>query len=112
MRVRSCIPRLSLAVSDVDVAIDLLQPVPQLVDVVDHLLDAPGHFAHLRLEPIHSQFGVDRSIRTSTDDLRRAAAIDLTLQHAQVPLEAIQPILHGAILRMCPGPRDHQSDRG
>jgi hypothetical protein len=43
-----------LAISDVDVAIDLLQPVPHLVDVVDHLLDAPGQFAHLRFEPIHS----------------------------------------------------------
>jgi len=77
---------LALAEAQVDVVVDLLEPVPQLVDAVHRVFDASGQLAHLAFQPVHAQLGIDRRRRPSADDLGRAAAIDLPLQHAKIPL--------------------------
>src|SRR5271165_3647052 len=89
---------LTLGEPQVDVAIDLLDTPPQLLDPVCRVLDAPGQFAHLRFQPIHAQLGVDRRRRPPADELGRAAAIDLPLQHAEIAFQAIQAILDSPIL--------------
>jgi hypothetical protein len=60
-----------------------------LLDPIYRILDPSGELAHLRFEPIHAQFGVDRGAGTRVCNRGRAAAIDLPLQHAEVPLQTI-----------------------
>ena len=48
-------------------------------------------------------FAFDRSCRASACQLGGGAAVDLPLQHAEIPLQAIQAILHPPLLRACRG---------
>jgi hypothetical protein len=102
MGCRGCASGLPLALteSDVDIAIDLLKAPAQLLDAVCGVLDPAGQLAHLRFEPIHAQFGVDGPAGPRADS-RGGAAVDLALQHTEVPFQAIQPILHPPVLRPC-----------
>ena len=90
---------LALAESQVDVAVDLLETAPQLLDPVHRVLDASGQFAHLGFQSVHAKLGIDRSCRASACQLGGGAAVDLPLQHAEIPLQAIQAILHPPLLR-------------
>src|SRR5262249_57428183 len=84
---RGC--RLALAKSDIDVAVYLLQAPPQLFDPIYRILDPAGQFAHLRLDPIHAKFGIDRSAGARGDNSAASTTIDLPLQHAEMPLQPI-----------------------
>ena len=102
----------TLAESQVDVAVDLLETAPQLLDPVHRVLDASGQFAHLGFQSVHAQLGIDRPCRPSADHRGRAAAVDLPLQHAEIPLQAIQAVLHRPILRACRrGRQGHDDER-
>jgi hypothetical protein len=86
-----------LAKSHIDIAVDLLQTPPQLLDPVYRILDPAGQRAHFRLDPVHPEFAVDR-----TWGARRnhgpCTAVDLPLQHAEIPLQSIETVLHPSIL--------------
>jgi len=101
---------LALAKSHLDVVVDLLKAVPQLIDSVDRGLNASGQVAHLRFQAIHAQFGVDRR-RSWAAGLDRSAAIDLPLQHAEIPLQAIQAVLYRPVLRTRRRVRHDRSDK-
>jgi hypothetical protein len=60
-----------------------------LLDPIYRILDPSGKLAHLRFESIHAQFGVDRSAGTRVCNRGRTAAVDLPLQHAEIPLQTI-----------------------
>ena len=83
----------ALAKSYIDVAVDLLQASPQLLDPVHRIFDPAGQLAHLRLEPIHAEFGIDRRTGARDDGRAAASAVDLPLQHAEIPLQAIETVL-------------------
>ena len=71
----------------------------ELLGLVDEFLDPPGQVTHLSFEPAHAEFGTDRrAALTACHRRRRRAAIDLPLQHVEVALEAIEPLLRRAIL--------------
>jgi hypothetical protein len=80
---------LSLAKPHVDVAVDLFQAPPELFNAVYRVFDSAGQVAHLRFQPIHAKFGVDRRAGACQDRRAPAIAIDLPLQHAEVPLQAV-----------------------
>jgi hypothetical protein len=88
-----------LAKSDIDVAVYLLQAPPQLLDPIYRILDAAGQLAHLRLDPIHAKFGIDRSAGARRDNCAASTTVDLPLQHAEIPLHSIETVLHRSILR-------------
>jgi hypothetical protein len=90
---------LALAKSDIDVAVYLLQAPPQLLDPIYRILDPAGQLAHLRLDPIHAKFGVDRSAGARRDNSAACTTVDLPLQHAEIPLHSIETVLHRSILR-------------
>jgi hypothetical protein len=101
-----------LAESQVDVAVDLLETVPQLLDPVRHVLDAAGQLPHLGFQSLHANLGIDRARRPSADHLGRAAPVDLSLQHAEIPLQAIETVLHRPVLRARRrGRQDHDEKR-
>jgi hypothetical protein len=105
------LPR-ALAEPQVDVAVDLLETAPQLLDPVHRVLDASGKFAHLGFQSVHAKLGIDRRRRPSANHLGGAAPINLPLQHAEVPLQAIQAVLHRALLRACRrGRQTHEDER-
>src|SRR5438270_9219167 len=79
----------ALAESQIDVAVDLLETAPQLLDPVHRVLDTAGQFAHLGFQSLHANLGIDRACRPCADHLRRAP-VDTPLQHAEIPLQAIQ----------------------
>jgi hypothetical protein len=109
LALRLALPR-ALAESQVDVAVDLLETAPQLLDPVHRVLDASSQFAHLGFQSIHAQLGIDRPRRASVNHLGRAAAVNLPLQHAQIPLQAVQAVLHGPVLRARYGGRQGDDD--
>jgi hypothetical protein len=88
-----------LAKSDIDVAVYLLHAPPQLLDPIYRILDPAGQLAHLRLEPIHAKFAVDRTAGARRDNRAAGTTVDLTLQHAEIPLQSIETVLHRSILR-------------
>jgi hypothetical protein len=92
---------LALAKSQVEVAVDLFETASQLLDPVHRVLDASGQFAHLGFQSVHAKLGIDRSCRPNACHLGGGAAVDLPLQHAEIPLQAIQAILHRPLLRAC-----------
>jgi hypothetical protein len=100
-----------LAQSQVDVAVDLLETVPQLLDPVHRVLDTAGQFAHLGFQSLHANLGIDRPCRAGADDLGRAAPVNLPLQHAQIPLQAFQAVLHRPVLRACRRGREDHDDK-
>jgi hypothetical protein len=102
------LPR-ALAESQVDVAVYLLETAPQLLDPVHRVLDASSQFAHLSFQSIHAQLGIDRPRRPSANHLG-PAAVNLPLQHAQIPLQAIQAVLHRPVLRACRRVRQGHGD--
>jgi hypothetical protein len=77
---------LALAESQIVVAVDLLEAVPQLLDPVHRVLDASGQLAHLSFQSVHAKLGLDRPCRSSANHLGRAAPVNLPLQHAEIPL--------------------------
>ncbi len=91
-------PYSQLAEARVDIAVDLLDPLADLFDLVCELLDSPGEVAHLRLEPIHADVLVDRRAGIVARRRRRCAAIHLPLQHVEVALQAIEPLLCRGVL--------------
>jgi hypothetical protein len=91
---------LGLAETQVEVAVDLLETAPQLLDPVHRVLEASGQFAHLGFQSVHAKLGIDRPRRPSAGHLGRAAPVHLPLQHAEIPLQTIQAILHGPVLRV------------
>jgi hypothetical protein len=104
------LPR-ALAEPQVDVAVDLLETAPQLLDPVHRVLDASGKFAHLGFQSVHAKLGIDRR-RPSANHLGGAAPVNLPLQHAEVALQAIQAVLHPALLRACRrGRQAHDDER-
>jgi hypothetical protein len=92
------LPR-ALAQSQVDIAVDLLQPAPQLLDPVHRVLNTSSQLAHLGFQAVHAKLGIDCPRRCSASHLGGGAAVDLSLQHAEIPLKAIQAILHRPVLR-------------
>jgi hypothetical protein len=90
---------LALAKSHIDVAVYLLETPPQLVDPIYRILDPTGQLAHLRFEPIHAKFAVDRGAGARRGNRAACAAVDLPLQHAEIPLQSIETVLHCSILR-------------
>jgi hypothetical protein len=95
---------MSLSETDVDVAVDLLEALAQLLDLVGLVLDPPGQVAHLLLEPIHSHLQINRGVAAALGAwwrLAAGAAIDLTLQHAKVAFEAVETLLGRGILGLC-----------
>jgi hypothetical protein len=100
-----------LAKSQVHVGVDLLETAPQLLDPVHRVFDAAGQLAHLGFQSLHANLGIDRACRRSADDLGRAAAVNLPLQHAQIPLQAFQAVLHRPILRACRRRRQDHDDK-
>jgi hypothetical protein len=101
---------LALAESQVEVAVDLLETAPQLLDPVHRILDASGQFAHLGFQAVHAKLGIDR--RSSANHLGRAAPVDLPLQHAEITLQAIQAVLRRSVLRECRrGRQGHDDER-
>jgi hypothetical protein len=101
---------LALAESQVDVAVDLLETAPQLLDPVHRVLDASGQLAHLGFQAVHAKLGIDCPCRPSADHLGGGAAVDLPLQHAEIPLQAIQAVLHRPVLRACRRVRQGHGD--
>jgi hypothetical protein len=99
-----------LAESQVDVAVDLLETVPQLLDPVHRVLDAAGQFAHLGFQSVHAKLGIDRPRRPSVGHGGRGATVNLPLQHAEIPLQAIQAVLHRPVLRACRRGRQYHDD--
>jgi hypothetical protein len=77
---------LTLAETHIEIAVDLLEAPPQLIDPVDRVLHPAGELAHLRLKPIHPQLSVDGRARNRVGDWGWAATVDLALQHAEIPL--------------------------
>src|SRR5205814_871401 len=94
-----CRRSLPLAKSDIDVAVDLFQSPPQLLDPVCRALNPAGQIAHLSLEPVHAKFGVDRRIMTRGKRGDAATAVDLPLQHAEISFQSLETVLHRPILR-------------
>jgi len=88
-----------LAKSHIDVAVDLLQSPPQLLDPVRRVLNPAGQIAHFRLEPVHAKFDVDRRIMTRGYRWAATTAVDLTLQHAEISFQSLETVLHRSILR-------------
>jgi hypothetical protein len=87
-----------LAKSNINVAVDLLQAPPQLLDTVCCALDPAGQVAHLRREPIEAQFGIDRCTGTPSSGGAAATAVDLALQHAEIFFQPLEAILRRPIL--------------
>src|SRR6266851_2973859 len=77
-----------------DVAVDLLQASPQLLDPVRCVLDPPRQITHFCLEPVEAKFGIDRRAGTRSDGEAAATAIDLPLQHAEIFFQPLETILH------------------
>jgi hypothetical protein len=103
---------LTLAESQVDVTVDLLETAPQFLNPVHRVLDAAGQFAHLGFQSAHAQLGIDCPSRPSADHRGRAATVNLPLQHAEIPLQAIQAVLHRPVLRARRrGRQDHDDKR-
>jgi hypothetical protein len=90
---------LALTKSDIDVAVYLLQAPPHLVDPIYRILDPTGQFAHRGLEPIHAKFAVDRSAGARRNNRAACTTVDLPLQHAEIPFQSIETVLHRSILR-------------
>jgi len=90
---------LALAKPDIDVAVYLLQAPPQLVNPIYRILDPTGQLAHLRFEPIHAKLAINRGAGTRRGNRAPCAAVHLPLQHAQIPLQPIETVLHRSILR-------------
>jgi len=86
-----------LAKSDIDVAVYLLQAPPQLFDPIYRILNPAGQLAHLRLDPIHAKFGVDRCAGARRDN-SASTTVDLPLQHAEISFQSIETVLHRSIL--------------
>jgi hypothetical protein len=91
----------------------LLKTAPQLLDTVDRVLDPPSQLAHLGLHAVHPQLGVDCGCRSCAGNLGRPPAINLPLQHAEIPLQAIQPVLDRTVLCVCRwhGDRDESQNQ-
>jgi hypothetical protein len=87
-----------LAESHIDVAVYLLQPPPQLLDPIYRVLDPTGQLAHFRLEPIHAKFAVDRA-GARRDSRTACTAVNLPLQHAEIPFQSIETVCCHSILR-------------
>jgi hypothetical protein len=102
---------LPLAEAQVDVAVDLLETAPQLLDPVHRVLDASGQLAHLGFQSVHAKLGIDRPWRPSADHLGRAAPVNLPLKHAEIPLQAVQAVLHCPVLRACRRGRQGHDDK-
>jgi hypothetical protein len=92
---------LALAKSHIDIAVYLLQAPPQLLDTIYRVLDPTGQLAHLRLEPVHAKFAVDRSAGARRGSAAACTSVDLPLQHAEVSFQSIETVLHRSILRSC-----------
>jgi hypothetical protein len=91
---------LALAKSHVNIAVYLFQAPPQLLDPIYRILDPTRQVAHLGLDPIHTEFIIDRGAGASGDHRAACTAIDLPLQHAEIPLQSIETVLHCSILRL------------
>jgi hypothetical protein len=100
-----------LAESQVDIAVDLLETPPQLLDPVHRILDASGQFAHLGFQSVHAKLGIDRPRRASANHLGRGAPVNLPLQHAEIPLQAFQAVLHCPVLPACRRGRQGHDDK-
>ena len=87
-----------MADAGLDIAVDLFDPLAQLVDLVDELLDPPGQLAHLLFEAVHPNFAAGGAAWVAAHHRRRRAAIDLALQHVEVALEAVEPLQRQAVL--------------
>jgi hypothetical protein len=88
-----------LAKSHIDVAIYLLQAPAELFYAIYRVLDPTGQLAHFRLKPIHAKFAVDRCAGARRDNGAACTTVDLPLQHAEIPFQSIETILHRSILR-------------
>jgi hypothetical protein len=83
---------------NIDIAVDLFQTPPQQLDTIHGFFDPSGQLSHLGLEPIHADLDVNRSAGACPRWRRAGTTVDLSLQHAEVSLEAIQTVLHCTIL--------------
>jgi hypothetical protein len=105
-----------LAKSHIDVAVYLLQAPAELFYPIYRVLDPTGQLAHFRLEPIHSQFAVDRSAGACRDSGAACITVDLPLQHAEIPFQSFKTVFHRSILRTCrlgrQGNRENQQQQG
>jgi hypothetical protein len=77
----------------------LLQTPAELFYPIYRVLDPTGQLAHFRLEPIHAKFAVDRSAGARGDNRAACTAVDLPLQHAEIPFQSIETVFHRSILR-------------
>jgi hypothetical protein len=102
---------LTLAESHVDVAVDLLETALQLLDPVHRVLDASGQFAYLGFQSVHAELGIDRPCRPRANHRGRAASVNLPLQHAEIPLQALQAVLQRPVLRACRRVRQGHRDK-
>src|SRR5262249_29896684 len=88
---------LQLAEAKLDVALQLLQVLPKLLNLVGGFLDLSRHRAHLVFNSTDAHLEVDRRVgiarrRRRNRRIPSAAAVDLSLQKIDVALEAVQAI--------------------
>jgi hypothetical protein len=90
-----------LTESHIDVAVYLFEALAQLFDLVRHVLDTASQVAHLLLDPVHPNLEVDSDIAAGDAGWSRVpgVAINLPLQHAEIPLHAIEALLRRGVLR-------------
>jgi len=92
---------LTLTEPHIDIAVDLLQALAKLLDLIGLVFDAAGQIAHLLLDPVHSNLNVNGGTPADLGARRCLAAsatIDLPLQHAQVAFQSIEALLHRSVL--------------
>jgi hypothetical protein len=84
---------------DLNIAVDLFDTAAQLLDPVYCGFDPSSQLAHLCLDAVHSQFRLDRGLACWDGLTWTADAINLTLQHSQISLYAVQAVLRCPLLR-------------
>ncbi len=92
----------------------LPETLADLRDLVGQFLDPAGEIAHLLLEPVHADLGIDQPAAAfGTGGRRRQAAIDLALQHVEVAFQAVQTFIGRSVLAVYRRGRDaHAAPQG
>jgi hypothetical protein len=90
---------MALTHAQLDVAVELFDVPPQLLDPVCVFFDPPGQIADLGFEPVHAKLGVNRGGPVRGVERDRSATVDVALQHIQIAFETIEPLVRRAVLR-------------
>ena len=88
-----------------------------MLNLVCLAFNPAGEVAHLLLETVHSDLQIDGGVAAAASAGRRltGAAVDLALQHAEIPFQPVEALSGGSILgssRRNSRHRDEHAQRG